>query len=107
MVEPLGGMPIGPYGPGPTETGSPGEFAPREPTKPGESFVDILKSSIDEVNNMQAFAANKIQKLVTGEINSVHEVMIASEEAGLAFNLVMQIRNQLIKAWDELRRTPI
>ncbi|RJP19897.1 MAG: flagellar hook-basal body complex protein FliE [Candidatus Omnitrophota bacterium] len=107
MADPLGGMPIGPYGPGPTEQGMPGEFAPREPSKPGESFVDLLKSSINEVNTMQANAANKVQKLVTGEISSVHEVMIAGEEAGIAFSLLLQIRNQLLKAWDELKRTPV
>lgn len=107
MAEPLGGMPVGPYGPGPSEQGYPGEFGPKEPTVPGKSFVDLLKSSIDEVNNMQMAAGDKIQKLVTGEISSIHEVVVATEEASIAFNLLLQIRNQLISAWDELKRTPV
>lgn len=107
MVDPLGGLPMGPFGPGPTEQGQMGEFGPSEPSVPGESFLALLKKSINEVNNMQAAAGDKIQKLVTGEISSVHEVMEASEEAGIAFNLLMQVRNQLLKAWDELRRMQV
>ncbi len=107
MVEPLGGMPVGPYGPGPTEQGTVGEFGPKEPSVPGESFVDLLESSINEVNHMKARAGDKMQKLVTGEISSVHEVMISVEEAGIAFNLLLQIRNKLMQAWDQLRRTPV
>ena len=107
MVEPLGAMPIGPFGPGPTEQGMPGEFAPVTPAKPGESFMELLKQSIDEVNTMQTNASTKVQKLVTGEISNIHEVMIASEEAGIAFNLLMQIRNHLLSAWDELKRVQV
>ncbi len=107
MVDPLRGSPSGPIGPGPTEQGQPGPSGLREPSAPGQSFVDLLKNSIWEVNNLQVSAADKVQKLVTGEISSVHEVMAATEEAGIAFNLLMQVRNQLVKAWDELRRTPV
>ncbi len=107
MADPFGAMPIGPIGPGPTEQGQQGEWGPREPEVAGPSFVDLFKKSIDEVNNLQASADNKIEKLVTGEISSIHEVMAATEEAGIAFNLMMQIRNQLMKAWDELRRMPV
>jgi len=74
MVDPLRGSPVGPYGPGPADHGTPGEFAPKEPSKPGHSFIDMLKSSVNEVNSMQLGAAGKVQKLVTGEISSLHEV---------------------------------
>ena len=51
---------------------------------------------------------DKVTKLVTGEISSIHEVMAATEEAGIAFNLLMQVRNQLMKAWGRTaRRTPV
>jgi flagellar hook-basal body complex protein FliE len=107
MVDPLRGSPVGPYGPGPADHGTPGEFAPKEPSKPGHSFIDMLKSSVNEVNSMQLGAAGKVQKLVTGEISSLHEVMVATEEASVAFSLMMQVRNQLLQAWNELKRTPI
>ncbi|MFB3788075.1 MAG: flagellar hook-basal body complex protein FliE [bacterium] len=107
MPDPLHSMPLGPLGPGPAEQGTPGEFAPREPASPGQSFVELLKKSIDEVNNLQDQAGDKIQKLVTGEIGNLHEVMIATEEAGIALNLLLQVRNQLLRAWDELKRIPV
>lgn len=107
MVDDLGMMPLGPSRPGPSGQASPGEFSPKEPVPPGTSFVELLKQSIDEVNTIQHSAADKVQKLVTGEIKNVHEVMIATEEASIAFNLLMQIRNHILKAWDELKRTPV
>jgi flagellar hook-basal body complex protein FliE len=101
-MDPLGASPIGPSGPG-----TPGDRGPKEPTQPGESFVDLLKNSINEVNQMKHNAGNKMQKLVTGEISNVHEVMIAAEEASVASSLLLQVRNQLLKAWNELRRAPV
>ncbi len=107
MVDPLGGSPSGPIGPGPTPTGSPSGFGPKEPDIKGNSFVELFESSINEVNHLQWNSGAKMRKLVTGEIESLHEVMIASEEAGLAFNLLMQIRNKLLTAWNELKRMPV
>lgn len=107
MLDPLGPMPLGPSGPGPVEPGKPGESAPREPAAPGQSFLELLKKSIDEVNTLQDQAGDKVQKLVTGETGNLHEVMIATEEAGIALNLLLQVRNQLLRAWDELKRIPV
>lgn len=107
MADPLGALPVGPYGPGPSEQSTPAFIGQSDATPSGGSFVDLLKRSVNEVNNMQDAAGNKVQKLVTGEISSIHEVMIATEEAGIALNLLMQIRNQLLRAWNELKRTPV
>jgi len=62
MLDPLGPMPLGPSGPGPVEPGKPGESAPREPAAPGQSFLELLKKSIDEVNTLQEQAGDKVQK---------------------------------------------
>ena len=107
MVDPLGAMPIGPFGVGPSELGEPGQSSPSQPVQPGSSFLDILKKSVDDVNDLQSLAGNKVQKLVTGETSNLHEVMIATEEASVAFNLMMQVRNQLLTAYNELKRTPV
>jgi len=107
MVDPLGGSPSGPIGPGPAEQSSPGDFGPKAPDFEGNSFIELLRSSIDEVNNMQWGAGDKIKKYVSGETNNLHEVMIASEESGVAFNMLMQIRNKLLQAYNELKRMPV
>ena len=59
MLDPLGPMPLGPSGPGPVEPGKPGESAPREPAAPGQSFLELLKKSIDEVNTLQEQAGDR------------------------------------------------
>ncbi|MGC9327190.1 MAG: flagellar hook-basal body complex protein FliE [Candidatus Hinthialibacter sp.] len=107
MLDPLRSMPAGPVGPGSAEQVQSGEIGPKAPQASGDSFVELLKNSIDEVNNLQSSADDKIHKLVTGEISSIHEVIAATEEAGIAFNLLMRIRNKLMEAWNELRRMPV
>lgn len=94
-------------GPGPASYGTVGEMGPRHPVEPGESFLDLLKSSIYEVNNMQYASNDKVRKYVTGEIDDLHEVMIAREESSVAFNLLLRVRNQLVRAWDEIKRMPV
>lgn len=107
MSDPLGAGPIGPSGPGGRTHATVGEMGPKEPVPPGSSFVDLLKSSINEVNSLQHLSGEKQRKYVTGEITSLHEVMIAGEESGVAFNLLLQIRNMLLRTWDQLKRMPV
>lgn len=68
------------------------------------SFKDTLKGFMKDVNDMQIKADESIQKMAAGEINDVHQVMNAVEEANLAFNMMMEIRNKVMDAYDELMR---
>lgn len=70
----------------------------------GPSFGDLLHRSLTEVNDLQLQADASIERLARGEIQDVHQVMIAAEEAGVAFELVMEIRNRLMEAYQELMR---
>ncbi len=65
-------------------------------------FAEILKSSIDKVNQLQLNAESAMQKLASGQVKDIHEVLVAVEEANLAFMTMMQIRNKLIDAYREL-----
>ena len=71
------------------------------------SFSEILKSLINQVNELQNKADESVQKLVSGETGSIHQVMIAIEEADLAFRLMMEVRNKLIEAYQEIMRMQI
>jgi flagellar hook-basal body complex protein FliE len=73
----------------------------------GPSFADVLKESLEQVNALQAQKTEKIQDLVTGKANSVEEVMVAVEEANLAFEFTMQVRNKLVEAYNELLRMQV
>ena len=72
----------------------------------GESFGQMLKSFIQDVNNLQHESAGVEKKFLSGEITDVHQVMLAAQEASVAFELLMEIRNKLIESYKEIIRTP-
>ncbi len=69
----------------------------------GNQFKDVLMNSIDEVNRLQQEAQTATEKLMTGETNNPAEVFSAVKKADIAFSLLMQIRNQLVDAYTEVR----
>ena len=71
------------------------------------SFPQVLKEMVNDTNDLQQTAATIAEKFALGEVTDVHEVVIAAEEAGVALELVMEIRNKLIEAYQELMRMPI
>ncbi len=72
-----------------------------------QSFKDLLINSMKRVNDMQQEADQAITRLATGETDNVAEVMTAVEKADLAFQLLMQIRNKLVDAYQEIRQMRI
>lgn len=70
----------------------------------GISFKDILQSSINEIKDMNEKADVAIEKLATGEVQDMHQVMLAIEKADLTFKTMMQIRNKLLDAYQEVMR---
>ena len=68
------------------------------------SFKDTLNGFIKDVNSMQVKADESIQKMAAGEITDVHQVMSTVEEANVAFNMMMEIRNKVMDAYQEVMR---
>lgn len=66
------------------------------------SFKDIIKEQINRVNDIQIEADNMTNKFIAGEIDDLHKVMIATEEARLSLELAVQIRNKCIEAYKEI-----
>ncbi len=71
---------------------------------PGTDFKESLKSALQQVNDLQLHAGDQVERLVAGEQVDLHEVMISSEEAAIAFELMLEIRNKLVEAYQELQR---
>ena len=71
------------------------------------SFDKTLKGFINEVDNAQKFAGESVEKLLTGEIKDIHDVMVAVEKAGTSFELMMEIRNKMIDAYREIMRMQV
>jgi flagellar hook-basal body complex protein FliE len=73
----------------------------------GTGFGDFLNKAVEEVNALQQDSSQLKSNLVTGEIEDIHQVMIAAEKANLAFQLTLQIRNKVIEAYQEIMRMQV
>lgn len=71
------------------------------------SFADTLKEYVQGVAEMSREADMQIESLSRGEATDPHQIMLAVEEANLALDLLIEIRNKLLDAYQELARTPI
>jgi len=81
-------------------------------TAPGaaQAFSDLgkpLGAFLDSVNNLQLQSADLKKELATGGDVELHDVMIASEKAGISLNLTMQVRNKLLEAYQEIMRMSV
>jgi len=70
-------------------------------------FSQTLRQALAEVSSLQQNAAEAAQKLVLGQAEDVHQVMIAMEQARLAMQLTVQVRNKLVEAYQEVSRMQI
>ena len=68
----------------------------------GISFKDVIKDELNRVNDMQIKADTMIDMFIAGEIDDLHSIMIATEEARLSLELAVQIRNKCIEAYKEI-----
>jgi flagellar hook-basal body complex protein FliE len=75
--------------------------------KTNTSFSDVLKDSINKVGELEKEANEQAEKLVRMEGQDIHNTMIAVEKADLSFQLMMQIRNKIISAYEEIMRIQV
>jgi flagellar hook-basal body complex protein FliE len=70
-------------------------------------FADLLTNVINSTNELQAASAEAQRALMAGESVELHEVMIKGEEAGLAMDLLLEIRNRIVNGYNEIMRMPM
>ena len=82
----------------------------QQPSMPGSTpdngggFGDALKSAINQVEEMHGSAEQQMTELLKGDRGDVQNVMIAVEKADVAFQLMMQVRNKIVSAYQEISR---
>ncbi len=79
---------------------------PRTSSSKGSDFMKTLEKSIEQVESLQSEAEQQVEGLLTGKGNDVHSAMIAVEKANLSFQLMMQVRNKIVQAYEEISRMP-
>ncbi|MBU6375700.1 MAG: flagellar hook-basal body complex protein FliE [Bdellovibrionales bacterium] len=73
----------------------------------GTSFSDILKNSLEQVNQHQVQADQAIRELAAGRNKNIHETMLAVERADSSLKLMMQVRNKILDAYREIMRMQV
>ncbi len=76
-------------------------------SEPGKAFDSYLGRLISDVNEKQLAAGDAVNGLLSGEDIPLHRVMIATEEASVSFQLLVEVRNKLLEAYQELMRMQV
>ncbi len=66
------------------------------------SFPDLMKQGVQQVNSMQQDANSQINELLTGGDVNQAEVFTSVQKADMAFRMLVQVRNKLIAAYEEI-----
>ncbi|QDU33164.1 flagellar hook-basal body protein FliE [Poriferisphaera corsica] len=87
----------------------PGKIAkpagPEVPGAPeGPSFKDVLMKNIEQVNRMQQDAEMAIEDLASGKRDDMDAVLMAKQKADIAFQTLLQVRNKLMTAFEEVKQ---
>lgn len=72
-----------------------------------KSFADTLKDAVGSVNQMQQESDTKIQELAVGKNHNIHDVMLTTEKADIALKLMVQVRNKIIEAYQEVMKMQV
>ena len=97
MSVPIQGLP-----PGSIDVASPKAAAPS--AADSGNFLESLHSAVEQASQLQSQADAQVAGLVSGNGQDVHSAMIAVEKANLTFELMLQVRNKIISAYQEVSR---
>jgi flagellar hook-basal body complex protein FliE len=65
-------------------------------------FADLFADSIGQVNQLEAQAHSAVSGLMTGSGVDVHQAMIATQKASMAFELALAVRNKAVQAYQQV-----
>jgi flagellar hook-basal body complex protein FliE len=80
------------------------KLQPIEPTDEGGGFTGVLKNALQQVNQLNGGAEQQIGTLLNGGNTDMSSVMIAVEKADVAFQLMMQVRNKIVSAYQDIEK---
>ncbi|MCR9246673.1 MAG: flagellar hook-basal body complex protein FliE [bacterium] len=112
---PFGGPGDGPGARGPGgidpfggDLGGLGKAESGDAVEAGEkSFESSLSDSLGQLRSLQNDVDEKYKGLIMGEDVELHDVMIAANKSEVMFNLMLEVRNKLVEAWEKLSRSAV
>ena len=75
-------------------------------TQAGGSFGNLLKDAIQQVTDVEKTSQGELQKFLSNE-SDLHSVMISLEKADLSFQMMMQVRNKIVQAYQEIMKSQV
>jgi len=75
-----------------------------QPPDAGGGFGGVLSNALQQVNQLSGGAEQQIGSLLTGGNSDMSTVMIAVEKADVAFQLMMQVRNKIVSAYQDIEK---
>jgi flagellar hook-basal body complex protein FliE len=75
--------------------------------KEATGFKESLAQTVRDLDGLQKEADQAIETMAAGEPKDVHEVMIAMEKAGISLRLMVQVRNKIMTAYEEIMRLQV
>jgi flagellar hook-basal body complex protein FliE len=82
------------------------QSAGTSPSETASQNKNLFQEMLAEVNGQQHQADSQVHDLLLGKVD-LHEAMLALEKADLSLRLLVQVRNKLVKAYEELSRMPV
>jgi flagellar hook-basal body complex protein FliE len=70
-------------------------------------FGQLVQEGVKEVNQQLLTSQTDLQRLAVGDVQNLHQVMIRLEESRLSFQLLLQVRNRLLEAYQDVMRTQV
>jgi flagellar hook-basal body complex protein FliE len=77
--------------------------APGVTSQPG-AFQNVLQGAIQSIESANSNAADSVQKFLKGENEELHSAILAVQQASIAFDLGLQVRNKVVDAYQEIMR---
>lgn len=75
--------------------------------QPAQGFGKMLDGLVGTVDAKQTQATELTRRVLLGESDQLHQSVIAMQEAGVAFSLMVEVRNKLVESYQELMRMQV
>jgi flagellar hook-basal body complex protein FliE len=84
-----------------------GPVGPAAPSGSGDGFATALTGALDELGSLQTSKDQLAVQAATGDLRDVHDYMIAAQEASVATEMVVTLKNKAVEAFTEIMRMPV
>jgi flagellar hook-basal body complex protein FliE len=77
------------------------------PQAGGRAFSEVISRLVTDANSQQIKADQTLEQFATGQLDNVQDLVLATAQADLSFRLVLEVRNRLMEAYQEITRMQV